>query len=81
MDIKRIELSKEKSYGKKDSCKYFIRYLCKVTGPPLPLCVKLPKTNAYAKYFDKNNNCINLLVKDEEILKKCSAIWNKLVVY
>ena len=65
----------------KDSCKYFIGYICKGTGPPLPLCIKLPKTNAYAKYFDKNNNCINLLVKDEEILKKCNEIWNKLVVY
>ena len=26
--------------------------------------------NAYAKFFDKNNKYINLLVNDKEILKK-----------
>ena len=40
-------------------------------------CVKLPQMNAYAKYFDKNNKYINLLVNDKEILKKYSEIWNK----
>ena len=34
--------------------------------------------NAYAKYFDKNNKYINLLVNDKEILKKYSEIWNKI---
>ena len=34
--------------------------------------------NAYTKYFDKNNNCMNHLVKDEKILKKYSKIWNKI---
>ena len=34
--------------------------------------------NAYVKYFDKNNKCINLLNKDEEILKEYNEIWNKI---
>ena len=34
--------------------------------------------NVYAKYFDKNNKYINLLVNDKEILKKYSEIWNKI---
>ena len=34
--------------------------------------------NAYAKYFDKNNKQINLLVNDKEILKKYSDIRNKI---
>ena len=34
--------------------------------------------NAYAKYFDKNNKYINLLVNDKKILKKYLEIWNKI---
>ena len=40
-------------------------------------CIKLPQMNAWAKYFDKNNKCICLLVTDKEILKIYSVIWNK----
>ena len=34
------------------------------------LCTELIQINAYAKYFDENVKCINLLIKNEEILKK-----------
>ena len=34
--------------------------------------------NAYAKYFDKNNKCINLLVNDQELLKPYNEIWDKI---
>ena len=34
--------------------------------------------NAYVKYFDKNNKCINLLVNDKEMLKKYLEIWDKI---
>ena len=33
---------------------------------------------AYAKYFDKNSKCINLLVNDKKILEKYFEIWNKI---
>ena len=77
VDIEEMLLSHKKSYGK-DSFKYFIGYRHKGNAFPSPLCVKLPQTNAYAKYFDKNNKYINLLVNDKEILKKYSEIWNKI---
>ena len=37
---------------------------------PSPLCVKFPKMNAYAKFFDRNNKYINLLVNDKKIFKR-----------
>ena len=69
VDIKRIELSDEKSYGK-DSFKYFIGYRHEGNGFPSPLRIKRPQMNAYAKYFDKNSKYMNHLVKNEKILKK-----------
>ena len=35
---------------------------------PSPLCIKIPQINAYAKYFGKNNKCMNLLVNYKGIL-------------
>ena len=67
--ILKKKLSHKKSYSK-DSFKYFIEYRHKDNVFPSPLCVKLPQMNAYAKYFDKNNKYINLLVNDKEIFKK-----------
>ena len=54
MYIKRIVLSDKKLYGK-DSFKYFIGYRHSGNVFPLPLGIKLPEMNAYAKYFDKNS--------------------------
>ena len=69
VDIEKLVLSHKKSYSK-DSFKYFIGCIHKGNAFPSPLCVNLPQMNAYAKYFDKNNKYINLLVNDKEILKK-----------
>ena len=69
LDIEEIVLPHKKSYSK-DSFKYFIGYRYKDNDLPSPLCVKLLQMNVYAKYFDKNNGYINLLVNDKEILKK-----------
>ena len=76
VEIEEI-LSHKKSYSK-DSFKHFIGYRHKSNVFPSPLCVKLPQMNAHAKYFDKNNKYINLLVNDKEILKKYSEIWDKI---
>ena len=59
VDIEEIVLSHNVYYSK-DSCKYFIGYKHKCNAFPSPLCAKIPQMNAYAKYFDKNNKCINL---------------------
>ena len=44
----------------------------------IPLCIKLPQINAFVKYFDKNTNCMNLLVPDEGLLRKYNSIWDKI---
>ena len=64
-------------YGK-DSCKYFIGHRNSDNVFPLPLRIKLPQMNAYAKYFDQNGKYINLIVNDKEILKVYTEIWNKI---
>ena len=66
VDIEEIRLFHKKSYGK-DSFKYFIGYRHKSNAFPSPLCVKLPKMNAYAEYFDKNNKYMNLLANDKRV--------------
>ena len=71
VDIEEIVLSHKKSYIK-DSFKYFIGYRHKGNAFLSPLCIKLPQMNAYVKYFDKNNNCMNLLVNDK---KRFKNIW------
>ena len=77
VDIQEIVLSHKKS-NSKDSFRYFIGYRHKGNDFPSPLCGKLPQINAYAKYLDKNNKYINLLVNDKEILKKYSEILKKI---
>ena len=69
---------KKDSYGNKSSYKYFIRYTHKGNALQSPLCIKLPQMNVYAKYFDKNSRCMNLLVHDKELLQKYNDIWDKI---
>ena len=76
VDIKRIVSSDEKSYGNKDSFKYFIGYKHKGNGFSAPLVINI-YMNAHSKYLDKNNKYMNLLVNDKEILKKYTEIWEK----
>ena len=59
-------LSNKEPYSNTGSYKYFIGYIRKGNAIPSPLCLKFLQMNAYAKYFDKNNNCINLLDNDKE---------------
>ena len=35
-------------------------------------------SNEYVKYFN-DNKCVNLLVQDEELLKKCNEVWDKII--
>ena len=43
---------------------------------PSPLYIKRPQMNAYVKYFDKDNKCINLLINDKKISEKSNEICN-----
>ena len=76
VDIRRIVLS-NKFHMVTKIYLYFIGYMNKNDPSPAPLCIKLPQTNRYTKYFDSNNYYINLLVHDKELLKKYNEIWDK----
>ena len=75
VDIKKIVLSSKESYGNKCAFKYFIGYISNDYGN-IPLCIRLPQMNASVKYF-KHSKCMNLLVRDKELLKKYIEIWDK----
>ena len=63
-------LSIKHPYGNKGSFKYITGYIHKGRVFPAPLCINLPKTNGYAKYFDNNNNYyVNLLANDKKFLQ------------
>ena len=49
-------------------------YIYEGNALPSPLCIKLLQMKAYAKYFDKNNKSMNILVYDKKILKKYNEI-------
>ena len=47
----------------------------------MPLYIKLPRMNAYAKHFDSNNKYLNLLVLDGELLKNIMEYEIKLKIH
>ena len=62
---------------KKVSFKCFIGYINETDAFPIPLRIKIPQMNGYVKYFN-HNKCMNLLVHDDEVLKKYNKIWDKI---
>ena len=73
INVNKIILSDKISFVKKDF-KYFIGY--KVAKKIRPVCIFLPKMNAYRKDFDKTK-CMSFLIKDENLLEKYNEIWKK----
>ena len=67
VDIRKVVLSKNNSYGTKGAFKCFIGHIS--NAGIIPLCIILPQTNTYVKYFDKNSKYMNILVHDKKILK------------
>ena len=67
IDIGWIVISNKDSYGNKGSFEYFIG--CKSDIGVLPLCIKHPQLNRYAKYFDINNECTKFLVYSKKTIK------------
>ena len=61
----------KKSYGKKNSLKYFIGYN---DGDVIrPLCIKLPQMIGYVKHFDSNKT-MSFKVSENKLLKKYTKI-------
>ena len=73
MYIKKIVVSNKVSFGKK-GLKYFIG--CKDDKKTKPLCIFIPKMNAYRRDLDETKH-MSFLVKDDELLEKYNGIWEK----
>ena len=39
--------------------------------------IMLPKTSAYVKSYDSKTKWIYFLIEDDNLLKKCNTIWDK----
>ena len=56
---KRIVLSNKELHDNNGSYKHFIGNTHKGNSLSSPLCIKFPQMNAYPKYFDRYNKCMN----------------------
>ena len=72
IDVNKILVSKEESYGTKNLFKYFIGY-CD-DDIIRPLCITLPQMIGYVKNFNSNKT-MSLKVEDNKLLKKYDKIW------
>ena len=72
IDVINILVSKKEPYETKNSHKYFIGY--NDNDNIIPLCIKLPQMTGYARKFNENST-VSFIVKDKNLLKKYSKIW------
>ena len=56
--------------------KYFIGHLYN-DDEVKPLHIMLPKTNTYVKSYDGQTKWMYFLIEDDDLLKKCDTIWDK----
>ena len=56
-----------------ESFKYFIGY--QEDEIIRPLCIILPQTNGYIKYFENGGKNMSLLIKNDEVWQKYEDIW------
>ena len=75
IDVNNILVSKKESYGKKNSLKYFIGY--NDNDIIRPLFIRLPQMTGYVRKFNENT-VMSLIVKDKQLLKNYTKIWEKL---
>ena len=54
--------------------KYFISY--QEDEIVKPLCIILPQTNGYIKYFENGGKNLSFLIKNSEVWEKYEDIWN-----
>ena len=72
IDVNNILVSKKEPYGTKNSLKYFIGYID--NDIIRPLWIRLPQMTGYARKFNENAT-MSFIVKDKNLLKKYSKIW------
>ena len=71
IDVEKILISKQESYGTKRPLKYFLGY--NNNEYLRPLCIKLPKMIGYDKNFDSNKT-MSFTASDNKLLKKYATI-------
>ena len=70
----KLLVSKQKSYGTKNSSNCFMGYN---EGDGIkPLCIKLPQMTGYVNCFDSNKT-MSFKDFDNTLLKNCYKIWQK----
>ena len=75
IDANKILVSKEESYGTKNSFKFFIGY----NGNDVirPFCIRLPQMTGHARKFDENAT-MSFRVNKKQLLKSHNKIWEKI---
>ena len=68
-------VSRQESYGTKNSLKYFTGY--NDDDAIRPLCISLPQMIGCVKHFDSNKT-MYFKVSDNKLLKKYNKIWDKI---
>ena len=79
VDIEKVLPSNKISFGE-ENYKYFIYYLYN-DRTVKPLHLMLPKTSAYVKSYDGQTKWVYFLNKDDDLLEKYHAIWDKVSAY
>ena len=59
-----------------DGLKYFIGY--QEDEIIKPLCIILPQTIGYIKYFQNDGKNMSFMIKDDSVLNKYNEIWDKI---
>ena len=78
IDVNKILVSKEESYGSKNSFKCFIKY--NDDDITRPLCIKLPQMIGYVRIVKSDMTMSLRLVTNivKKLLKKYNQIWKKI---
>ena len=75
IDVINILVSKKEPYCNKNLLKYFIGY--NDNDIIRLLCIRLPQIAGYARKFDENAT-LSFIVKNKQLLKKYTKIWEKI---
>ena len=73
VDLDRIVVSYKLKHND-EGFKHFIGYL--ENGIVKPLCIILPQTSGYIKYFENGGKNMSFFIKDDEVWDKYDKIWD-----
>ena len=74
IDVNKILISNEKTYGTKNLFKYFIGY--NDNDVSRPLCIKLPEMTGYIRKSE-GYTTMSFEISNKQLLKKYNRIWKK----